>query len=140
MITSKQWSCQFYYLDAPHGRWLSKWKKKLDRNCTRIWALLNKSRKQHPRKQQLYGYLPPISKTIQMRLTRHVRHCWRSRNELISDFLIWTPSHRCASVGWLIRTYLQQLCMDTGCCLEDLPEVLDDRDNWREGECQGNMC
>ena len=44
--------------------------KKLDGNCTRILqAILNKSWKQHPTKQQLYRHLPPISKTIQIRQT-----------------------------------------------------------------------
>ena len=40
---------------------------------------------------QLYGHLPPIMKTIQVRWTRHAGHCWRSRDELISDVLQWTP-------------------------------------------------
>ena len=60
--------------------------KKPDGICTRIvWAILNKSWQQHSTKQQLYGHLPPISKTIQIRQTRHVRNCWRSENELIRD-------------------------------------------------------
>ena len=50
--------------------------KKLDGNCTRmLQAELNKSWKQHPTKQQLYGHLPLISKTIQVRRTRHAVHC-----------------------------------------------------------------
>ena len=69
-------------------------KKKLDGNYTRILrAILNKSWRQHPTKQQLYGYLPPITKTIKIRRTRHVGHCWRSRDELVSEVLLWTPSH-----------------------------------------------
>ena len=32
------------------------------------------------------------------------------------------------------ETYLQQLCADTGCCLEDLLVVMDDRDRWRDRE------
>ena len=37
--------------------------KKLDGNYTRMLrAILNKSWRQHPTKQQLYGYLPPIRK------------------------------------------------------------------------------
>ena len=45
--------------------------KKLDGNYTRIlWAILNKSWRQHPIKQQLYGHLPPIMKSIQVRRTR----------------------------------------------------------------------
>ena len=30
------------------------------------------------------------------------------------------------------RTYIQQLCEDTGCCPEDLPRVMNDREEWRE--------
>ena len=30
-------------------------------------------------------------------------------------------------------TYLQKLCTDTGYSMEDLPGVMDDRDEWREG-------
>ena len=36
------------------------------------------------------------------------------------------------SVGRPARTYLQQLCTDTGCSLEDLLETMDDRDGERE--------
>ena len=63
--------------------------KKLDGNYTRmLLAILNKSWRQHPTKQQLYGHLPPIIKTIQVRRTRHAGHCWRSRDELKSDVLL----------------------------------------------------
>ena len=63
--------------------------RKLDGNYTR--AILNKSGRQHPTRLQLYGHLPPITKTIQVRRIRHVGHCWRSKDELISDVLQWTP-------------------------------------------------
>ena len=53
-----------------------------------------------------------------------------SKGKLISDVLLWTPSHRQARVGRQVRTYLQQLCSDTGCCMEDLPSVMDDKDKW----------
>ena len=107
--------------------------KKHNGNYTRmLQAILNKSLRQHPTKQQLYGYLPPIIKTIQVRWTRHAGHCWRSRYELISDILLWTPSHRRAKAVWPARTYIQQLCANTGCGLEDLPGVMDDREVWQE--------
>ena len=65
--------------------------KKLDSNYTRmLWAILNKSWWQHPTKHQLYGHLPPIMKTIQVRWTRHAGHSWRSTDELISDILLWS--------------------------------------------------
>ena len=107
--------------------------RKLDGNYTRMLrAVLNKSWRQHPTRLQLYGHLPPITKTIQVRQTRHAGHCWRSKDELISDVLLWTPTYGCAKVGRPARTYIQQLCEDTGCNPEDLPEAMNDREKWRE--------
>ena len=97
-----------------------------------LWVILNKSWRQYPTKQQLYCHLPPITKTIHIGQTRHAGHCWRSRDELICDILLWTPSHGWAKAGRPARTYIQQLCADTGCSLENLPEAVDDRDGWRE--------
>ena len=68
--------------------------KKLDGNYTRMLrAILNKSWRQHPIKHQIYGHLPPVTKTIQVKRTRHTGHCWRSRDEFISDVLLWTPTY-----------------------------------------------
>ena len=107
--------------------------KKLDGNYTRMLrAILNKSWRQHPTKHQLYGYLPRITKTIQIRRARHAGHCWRSKGELIRDALLWTPTYGRTKAGRQARTYIQQLCEDTGCSPEDLPEAMDDRQKWRE--------
>ena len=107
--------------------------KKLDGNYTRMLrALLNKSWRQHPTKQQLYGHLPPIKKTIKARRTRHLGHCWRSGHELISYLFLWTPSHGRAKAGQAARTYIQQLCWDTGCSPEGLSEAMNDSEGWRE--------
>ena len=55
-------------------------KKKLDGNYTRMLrAILNKSWRQHPTRHQPYGHLPPITKTIQVRRTRHAAHCGRKK-------------------------------------------------------------
>ena len=84
--------------------------KKLDGNYTRMLrAILNKSWQQHPIRHQLYGHLPPITKTIQVRWTKHAGHCWRSRDGLIGDVLLWTPTHGHAKAGRPARTYIQQL-------------------------------
>ena len=105
--------------------------KKLDGNYTRMLrAILNKSWRQHPTRHQLT--LPPITKTIQVRRTRHAGHCWRSRDDLMSDVLLWTPTYGRAKAGRPARTYIQQLCEDTGCNPEDLPEAMNDREKWRE--------
>ena len=108
-------------------------KKKLDGNYIRMLrAILNKSWRQHPTRHQLYGHLLPITKTIQVRQTRHAGHCWRSKDELISDVLLWTPAYGQAKAGRPARTYIQQLCEDTGCNPEDLPKAMNDREKWWE--------
>ena len=107
--------------------------KKLDCNYTRMLrAILKRSWRQHPTKQQLYGHLPPITKTIQVRRARHAGHFWRSRHVLLSDVLLWTPSHGRAKVGRPARTYIQQLCEDSGCSPEEQPDALNDRERWPE--------
>ena len=95
-------------------------------------AILNRSWRQHPTRHQLYGHLPPITKTIQVGRTRYAGHCWRSKDELISDVLLWTPTHGQSKAGRPAWTYIQQLCEDTGCNPEDLPEAMNDREKWRE--------
>ena len=101
--------------------------KKLDGNYTRMLrVILNKSWWQNPHKA------PKITKTIQVRRTRHAGHCWRSRGELISDVLQWTPTYGRAKAGRPARTYIQQLCEVTGCSPEDMPEAMNDREKWRE--------
>ena len=62
--------------------------KKLGGNYTRmLHVVLNKSWKQHPTKQQVYGHLLLIWEAIQVRRTRRMGHCWRSKDKLISDIL-----------------------------------------------------
>ena len=107
--------------------------KKLDGNCIRmLWAILNKSWRKHCTKLQLYGHLPSIMKTIKIRRTRHAGYCWRSKDELISDVLLWTPSHGRGMAGRPVRIDIHQLCADTNCSLEDLPEAMDNREVWWE--------
>ena len=99
-----------------------------------LHAILNKSRKQHFKKRQLYGHLPSIQ-------ARYARHCWRSKDELISKILLWTPTHGHTSIGCSARTYQHQLCADIGCSLEDLPGAIDNKDGEKEETpcCQHNL-
>ena len=75
----------------------------------------------------------PLSRNLfKLGDSRHAGHCWRSRDELIRDVLLWIPTHGRAKAGRPARTYIQQLCEDTGCCPEDLPRAMNDREEWRE--------
>ena len=95
-------------------------------------AILHKFWRQYPTKHQLWGHLPPITKTIQIWQTSHVRHCWRSKDELMSDIILWISSHGRGNARRQARTYIQQLCADKSCSLEDFPGAMDERDGWRE--------
>ena len=126
-------SCRLCYIDAPHERWQS-----IQRKSSA--GIAHEGYKSYPRsnipqsRSCTATYLPPTSKTSQIRQTIHAGYCRRSKNELRSDILQWTPSHGRANVGRPTRTYRQQLFTDTGCSLKDLPEATDDSEEWRERE------
>ena len=65
---------------------------------------------------------------LKVRGTRHAGHCWMSRDELISDVLLWTPTYGRAKAGRPVRTYIQQLCEDMGCSPEDMPEAMNNKE------------
>ena len=56
------------------------------------------------------------------RRERYAGHCWRSKDELISDFLLWTPTYEHTSVSWPAKSYIQQLRVNTRCRVEDLTQ------------------
>ena len=94
-------------------------------------TVLNKSWKQLPTKQQSqYDHL----QTIQINRVWLDRHCHWSKDKHISDVFWWTPKHESSSVCWLANTYIHQLCVDTGCRLEELPRAVADRERERERE------
>ena len=108
--------------------------KKLDGNYRRMFhAVLNKSWKQHPTKQQLYCNLPPISQTIPVRRTRHADHCCWRNDELLSDVFPWTPTKGYTSVVRLtFISFVWTL---------DVQRAMADKDGYhRERESQKNPC
>ena len=54
------------------------------------------------------------------------------RNPPYIYILLWTPSYGRTKAGRPARTYIQQLCEDTGCSPEDLPKAMNNREEWRE--------
>ena len=114
-IFSKQRSCRYYYMDALHGRKRNLWRNSLTVDmqgcCELYWTSPGGSTL---KKHQPYGCPAPILKTILIRRTRHAENCRRSKDELIGDVLLWTPSYGRAKVGRPAKTFTQQLCADTG--------------------------
>ena len=124
---------QYCCMDAPHGHWLSVWKESLtaiaQECCELYWTSPGGSILQRSSCTDTYQ---PSQKPSKLDEQDMQGHCWRNKGELISDLLLWIPSHWQARAGWPDRTYQIQLCTDTGCSMEDLLRAMDNRDDWWE--------
>ena len=94
-------------MDAPYGRWLNVWRRMHKNALSHIEQILEAT------SHKIAAVKSPTTflETIQISRTRHAGR---------------------PSVGRPARTYLQQLCTDTGCSLEDLPEAMGNWDEWWE--------
>ena len=69
--------------------------------------------------------------SIREQRLRFIRHCWRSKSELvvnISDLPLWKPLHGQRPRGRPANTVINQLSEDTRCTLSELPNVMSDRE------------
>ena len=57
-------------------------------------------------------------------------HCWRSKNEIVSQLLLWDPKHDRCSRGRPATTFIDQLDEDTSLFRLELPAVMADRGEW----------
>jgi len=84
---------------------------------------------QHSTKAELYETIPTVSSLIRERRLRYAGHCFRSKDELISDIL-WNPRHGHRSAGRPKLTYT--ISRDTSMLPEDLRTAMLQRDVWKE--------
>ena len=79
--------CWYYCMDAPLGLYRNVWIKSrvvtMQVCCVPYWTNPGIS----PPTKQVYDHLPPISKTVQDRRTKHAEHCWWTKDELMSGLL-----------------------------------------------------
>ena len=69
-------------------------------------------------------------------LSKTSKTCWRIKNELLSDVLLWNPTYGHTSVGQQVKAYFCQLCARTGYRLLDFPrEIGTDAVCVRENQC-----
>ena len=86
-------------------------RKNIDGNYIKtLWFFLKKKMETAPPKT---AALAPISQTIQVKRITHAGGCWRNRNVLISEVLLWVPTHGRIIVGQPAKTYIRQLYVDT---------------------------
>ena len=93
-------------------------------------AILNISWRQHSTKLQLHGPILDISTILREQRMRFTGHCWRAKQELASDLLLWSPNHGKRRVGHPAINYIDQLCRDTECLPNNLSALLQDQDGW----------
>ena len=98
-----------------------KHEKNLDGTYARMLrAILNISWKDHPTIIRLYGNIPPLTRTMRIRSTCFAGHCYRSDEEILKEVLLWTPNYETTKLGRPKKTYVKQLCEDTGLTIEEL--------------------
>ena len=54
------------------------------------WGL-NLSWKHHPKKQVIYGDLPPVSSIVRSKRVQFAGHCFRATTEIICSLVLWKP-------------------------------------------------
>ena len=69
-----------------------------------------------------------MSQSMQVKQTRYACDCWWRKEDRMNDVLL--------CFDWPVRTYIDQLCVDTGYSLEDRPEAMNDGDRWKETESE----
>ena len=58
-----------------------------------LGAILNIHWSAHPSNERLYGNLVQTTSMIKERRTRFAGHCYRSKDEVVSNLILWTPKH-----------------------------------------------
>ena len=126
-------SCRYYCMDALLGRWLNGWRRSstaiIQECCVQYWTGPGSNT---PHSANCTATYHLSRKRCKLDEPRHAGHCWRSKDEIVSDVLLWSPAYGQSKAGLPARTFIQKLCDDTGCNPEDLPKAMNDRETWRE--------
>ena len=108
-----------------------KMRNRLDGTYTRMLrAVLGVSLKEHKTNKELYNKLPNITDTLRNRRLRFIGHCWRRKDEVISELLLWEPKHGARKRGRPAATYIDQLRNDTGLSIAELKSTMGNRKEW----------
>ena len=68
--------------------------KKLDGCYTKMLRVVkNVPWKQHMRNDALHGEIPKMTTAIAAQRVRFSRHCWRRKDEIAHQLLLWEPTH-----------------------------------------------
>ena len=73
-----------------------------------------------------------ITITIKEHRMRFSGYCWRSREQMISEVLLWEPLHGQRKPGRPQKMYTAQLRNDSGYTTYELKMAMGDRHEWRK--------
>ena len=106
--------------------------KRLGGTYTRLLrAALNVRWQSHTTNKVLYENLPKVSTVVKETRLRFYGHCWRIKDEIIEQLLMWQPPYGNRSRGRPAMTYVDHLVNDTALRKEDLPKAMEEREIWR---------
>jgi hypothetical protein len=103
---------------------------RLDGTYTRLlMRVQNISWREHKTKAEIYGDIPPISAILTQRRARFAGHCYRAKDQIISDVICMRLP--CTSRGRRPLNYIDIVARDINQQIDDLPNLMADRDSWR---------
>ena len=104
-------------------------KKKIDGAYTRMLrSAPNVSWREHMTNIELYNNISRITSSIHEQRMRFAGHCWRRKNELVSNALLWTPKHGQRSRGRPAKIFVDQMVENTECEVEERINLMENRD------------
>ena len=85
----------------------------------------NLSWKDHHTLQDIYGTIPKLSERLAQCRSRFAGHCFRAKDEIISDLIMWKASNSRK------LTFPDIISRDSGIPVKELPTAMADKDFWR---------
>ena len=103
---------------------------RLDGTYTRLlMRVQNISWREHKTKLEIYGNIQPISTIVAHRRTRFAVHCFRAKDQVISDVICMRLP--CPNRGRRPLNYMDCIARDIQCETGDLQTLMNDKDSWR---------
>ena len=78
-------------------------------------AMNKKKWRNHLTNKYLYGNIPMASASIKEQRLRFCGNSWGSKNELVSEVLLWEPTHGRRKPGRSPKSYITQLIENSDC-------------------------
>ena len=79
----------------------------------------------------LYGAIEKISTKIRRRFLKFAGHCLRRDDEVISDLVLWEPTHGTRRRGRPPESYIRNHERETGILASEMKVAMMNRDIWR---------